>query len=273
MNEAETVKEMAEILRRAQSLRSPIPALRDVAGLDAGMRPELAYKVQQFNVDHALSNGRRVVGRKIGLTSLAVQKQIGVDQPDFGTLLDDMVYGDNEVVPMTKLLQPKVEGEIALVLSKDLPHLHTTWIDIVSATQYVLPAIEIVDSRIADWKIGFFDTVADNASSGLVVVGGTPRKLEGLDLRDCQMAMKMGNQVVSRGTGANCLGHPLNAAVWLARKMASLQQPLKAGDLILTGALGPMVAAKAGDRFEMQISGIGSVAVQFSEIKTGELYE
>lgn len=267
MHEAETVKTMAESLRRARSEHRPIPPLRDaVAERDASTRAELAYKVQQFNIDHALTGGRRVVGRKIGLTSLAVQKQIGVDQPDFGTLLDDMIYGDNDVVPMTRLLQPKVEGEIALVLSKDLPHVHTTWIDIVSATAYVLPAIEIVDSRIADWKIGFFDTVADNASSGLVVVGGTPRKLEGLDLRDCRMEMKLGDEVVSSGSGANCLGHPLNAAVWLARKMASLQQPLKAGDLILTGALGPMVAAKGGDRFEMQISGMGSVAAQFSEV-------
>lgn len=267
MHETGTVNTMAESLRSALSQRRPIPPLRDaVAQLDAGARAELAYKVQQFNIDHALAGGRRVVGRKIGLTSLAVQRQIGVDQPDFGTLLDDMIYGDNEIIPMTRLLQPKVEGEIALVLSKDLPHLHATWIDIVSATAYALPAIEIVDSRIADWKISFFDTVADNASSGLVVVGGTPRKLEGLDLRDCQMEMKMGDEVVSRGSGANCLGHPLNAAVWLARKMAGLQQPLKAGDLILTGALGPMVAAKGGDRFEMQISGMGSVAVQFSDV-------
>ncbi len=267
MHEDLMAKTMAERLQQAQSKRMPIPPLRDsVAELDAVARADLAYRVQQFNVDHALSQGRRVVGRKIGLTSLAVQNQIGVDQPDFGTLLDDMIYGDNEVVPMARLLQPKVEGEIALVLSKDLPHLHTTWIDIVSATAYVLPAIEIVDSRIADWKIGFFDTVADNASSGLVVVGGTPRKLEGLDLRDCQMEMKRGDEVVSRGAGFNCLGHPLNAAVWLARKMASLQQPLKAGDLILTGALGPMVAAKGGDRFEMQISGMGFVAAQFSDV-------
>jgi 2-keto-4-pentenoate hydratase len=267
MHEAEIVRTMAELLQRAQSERRPIAPLRDsIAELDAGARASLAYRVQQFNVDQALAHGRRVVGRKIGLTSLAVQKQIGVDQPDFGTLLDNMIYGDNEVVPMTRLLQPKVEGEIALVLSKDLPHLHTTCIDIVSATAYVLPAIEIVDSRIADWKIGFFDTVADNASSGLVVVGGTPRKLEGLDLRDCQMELKMGDERVSKGSGATCLGHPLNAAVWLARKMASLQQPLKAGDLILTGALGPMVAAKAGDRFEMQISGIGTVAAQFSDV-------
>lgn len=258
---------MAEALRRAQLEHRPIPPLREsVSELDVGKRAELAYKVQQFNIEHALSGGRRVVGRKIGLTSLAVQKQIGVDQPDFGTLLDDMIYGDNEVVPMTRLLQPKVEGEIALVLSRDLPHLHATWIDIVSATAYILPVIEIVDSRIADWKIGFFDTVADNASSGLVVVGGTPRKLQGLDLRGCQMEMKMGDEVVSSGSGANCLGHPLNAAVWLARKMASLQQPLKAGDLILTGALGPMVSAKGSDRFDLHISGIGSVAAQFSDV-------
>lgn len=260
------IERWAGQLRGAMRSRTPIKALRSEAeGMDEAGLAHAAYAVQQLNIAHAVAGGRRIVGRKIGLTSAAVQRQIGVQQPDFGTLLDDMIYGDNETVPISRLLQPKVEAEVALVLEKDLPLASTTILDVMQATAYALPAVEIVDSRIANWDIRFFDTVADNASSGLVVLGGTPKKLYGLDLRNCTMEMTLGGRQVSSGSGADCLGHPLNAAVWLARKMAALGQPLKAGDLILTGALGPMVAVSAGDVFEVGISGLGSVIARFSE--------
>lgn len=226
-----------------------------------------AYLVQSLSTATKLDGGRRIVGRKIGLTNPAVQQQLGVDQPDFGVLFDDMAFADADIVPAGQVLQPKVEAEIALVLSEDLAGEDLTEADLVAAIGSVQASIEIVGSRIANWQIGIVDTVADNGSSAAFVLGCEARELGDVDLAGCEMTMtrrRAGvSEVVSQGTGADCLGSPLIAARWLAAELARRGDALRRGDIILTGALGPMVEVVAGDRFDVEISGIGAVAVEF----------
>ncbi|MFP3643039.1 2-keto-4-pentenoate hydratase [Paraburkholderia sp. SIMBA_054] len=231
---------------------------------------DTAYAIQDTNTRFYESQGRRLVGRKIGLTSKVVQSQLGVDQPDFGMLFADMAAGEAEPIDVAKLHQPKIEAEVALILGEDLDIQTPTIADLIRATAYVLPALEIVGSRVANWDIRIFDTVADNASSGMFVLGGPARRIDDLDLRALQMTMRRehegvstGPNVVSTGSGAACLGHPLNAAVWLAGEVARRGRPLKAGDVVLTGALGPMVPVTAGDTFVAQLSGLGEVTAKF----------
>ncbi|MFF1445953.1 2-keto-4-pentenoate hydratase [Streptomyces sp. NPDC058295] len=222
-----------------------------------------AYAVQQLNVRRGQAAGRRVVGRRIGLTSTAVQRQLGADRPDFGALFADMAVPDGGEVPAGRLLQPKVEAEVALVLvlGRDLPHRACKVVDVLRTVDFALPALEIVDSRVRGWDISLVDTVADNASCGLYVLGATPVPLAAADLRTVPMTRD--GATVSEGTGADCLGSPLDAAVWLASALAERGDPLRAGDLVLTGALGPMTPAAPGDAFEAVIAGLGSVRVAF----------
>lgn len=236
------------------------PIRDDIAAGDVAA----AYAIQQANTDHWLKAGRRLVGRKIGLTAKAVQQQLGVDEPDFGMLFADMALGDGDEVGLSRVMQPKVEAEVALVLERDLAAPDCSVADLIGATAYALPAIEIVGSRIRNWDIRLVDTIADNASSGLFVLGAEPRRLEGLDLRLAGMCMERRGEPVSLGAGAACLGNPLNAAVWLARKMVAVGMPLSAGDVIMTGALGPMVAVAPGDVIDVRIGGLGSVRAVFA---------
>jgi len=262
MSEQNTI---AELLWDAQQRKEPCAPVRDrFEGKDDVAQTALAYSVQQVNIQRQVFAGRRIVGRKIGLTSLAVQKQLGVDRPDFGTLLDDMAVVDGEPIDTTRVLQPKVEAEIALVLEKDLVHERHTVADLIGATAYALAAIEVVASRIAGWNIRFVDTVADNASSGMFVLGTQPVPLSKLDLAGVSMRMTSGEDVVSQGTGAACLGNPLNAARWLADTLVQVGTPMRAGDVILTGALGPMVAVQAGQSYTAHIDGFAPVRAIFS---------
>jgi 2-keto-4-pentenoate hydratase len=221
-----------------------------------------AYRVAQRVVELSRPDVRRI-GRKIGLTSAAVQAQMGVDTPDFGVLLADMAYGDAEPIPAGVLLQPRVEAEVAFVLGRDLPERPVTTVDVLRATEYVVAAIEVVDSRIRDWDISIIDTVADNASSGLFVLGGAPRRLSDVDLRAVEMQLTSEGETVSAGNGAACLGHPVNAVVWLANAVASRGAPLQAGEVILSGSLGPLAVAEPGKEYEAVFAGLGSVRAQF----------
>lgn len=222
-----------------------------------------AYAVQAINTRYWLGEGRRVVGRKIGLTAEAVQKQLGVDRPDFGVLFEDMQIPDGGVLKAETVIQPKAEAEVALVLARDLDKADATPDDVLAAAESACAAIEIVDSRIADWKITFADTVADNGSSAFFVLGESFKPLAGLDLRTCGMAMEVNGKVVSLGAGVACLGHPLNAAAWLARTLAAAGEGLKAGDVILTGALGPMAVLTPGDMVGAEIGGLGKVGFSY----------
>jgi len=254
-------------LANAQETGVPCEPVRDLIGTDD---LDAAYAVQQGLVRARLDAGATVVGRKIGATSEAVQTQLGVDQPDFGYLLDDMdvsdaASGSGGPISMRTLLQPRVEAEVAFVLARDVDDDEITLESVRGAVEVALPALEIVDSRIADWRIGFTDTVADNASSGLFVVGGQGRTLDELEPKDVTMSLSINGEERSSGRGEACLGDPLEALRWLAVQAQRYDDPLRAGQVVLSGALGPFVPFAPGDKVEASISGFDTLCVEFEE--------
>ncbi|UOY03178.1 2-keto-4-pentenoate hydratase [Blastococcus sp. PRF04-17] len=257
----DVVTQAAERLQTAAQTGVPCVPVRDLIGTDD---VDLAYAVQQRLTDARLAGGARVVGRKIGLTSPAVQKQLGVDRPDFGVLFADMDVSDLPEVPSDRLLQPKTEAEIAFVLGADLADGPLDAEQVRGAVAYAVAALEIVDSRIAGWDITFGDTVADNASSGLFVLGERRLTLDEFEPVEVGMAMRLGGDLVSEGSGAACLGDPLNALAWLARTARDLGDPLRAGQVVLSGALGPMVATPPGSVVTADVGPLGSVSATFS---------
>ncbi|TKK91561.1 2-keto-4-pentenoate hydratase [Herbidospora galbida] len=259
------IRRAAQILRDAYDTGTPCPPLR------GDLLPEgdvaTAYAVQQAQVERWTAEGRRPVGAKIGLTNPVVQKALGVFQPDFGVLFADMAVPDGAEVAPGRVLQPRVEAEIAFVLGADLPHEQVTVVDVVRATDHLLPAIEIVGSRVANWDISIVDTVADNASSGLFVLGTSPRRVADVDLRLCGAVLEHDGEPVSVGAGAACLGNPAHAVAWLAGTLTRAGRPLRAGDVVLSGALGPMVPVTPGAAYEARISGLGSVRTCFGGLR------
>jgi 2-keto-4-pentenoate hydratase len=225
-----------------------------------------AYAVQSRLIEARVAAGERIVGRKVGLTNPAVQAQLNVSQPDFGTLLDEMACAEDEPIDIRRLLQPKIEAEVAFILARDLDQAETIMAsDVVAATRGVRAALEIVDSRVAGWDITIVDTIADNASSGLFVLGRDERPLTALDLAAVHMTLHRGDEVVSTGTGADCLGSPISAVAWLANTARDHGMPLRAGEIVLSGALGPMVPVLAGATYTADVVGLGTVTARFSD--------
>jgi 2-keto-4-pentenoate hydratase len=250
------IDEVAARLRCAERERRAIAPIRDEVGTI-----ETAYKIQQANVSGRLAAGHRLIGRKVGLTSRAVQRQLGVDQPDFGVLFDRMELSDGGRIELTELIQPRIEAEIAFLLARDLDRPSLSVRDVLSAMECVFPCLEIVDSRISNWDIGILDTVADNASSARFVVGATPRRLTDFDFIHCGMVLRENGEIKSLGTGAACLGNPIEAVRWLAQTLCSTDSPIRAGDIVLSGALGPMIPMQPGVHYTGTIANLGSVNI------------
>jgi 2-keto-4-pentenoate hydratase len=229
--------------------------------------PELtvkdAYMVQLGVMSRKVSEGRKVIGKKVGLTSVAMQKMLGVNEPDYGHLFDDMKIEDNSIIKTNELLSPKVEAEIGFILGEDLKGPKITYLDVLMATKYVMPTLEIIDSRIEEWKIQLVDTVADNGSSAKVVTGSQLTQIEGIDLRTVGMVLYKNGEMVATGAGAAALGHPAHAIAWLANKLSEFDITLKAGELILPGALSAALTVQKGDQISAHFGKLGSVSVIF----------
>ena len=224
---------------------------------------EDGYHIQERLIARRLGAGEKVVGKKIGVTSKAVMNMLGVGQPDFGWLLDGMIYNEGESIPIDTLIQPKAEGEIAFMLKQDLNGPGVTAADVLAATEGVMACFEIVDSRIENWKIKIQDTVADNASCGVFVLGDRLVDPRDVDLTTCGMILEKNGEIVGTGAGAATMASPVNAVAWLANTLGRLGIPLKAGEVILSGSLAAMVPVVTGDNLRVTIGGIGGCSVKF----------
>jgi 2-oxopent-4-enoate/cis-2-oxohex-4-enoate hydratase len=248
--------ELYSALRERQVV-SPLIA-RDLA-----LSIDDAYAISLNILARRLKDGERVVGKKIGVTSKAVQDMLGVHQPDFGFLTDRMRVDGEIDMRACGLIQPRAEAEIAFVLSHDLTGPGISPEDVLAATSAIAPCFEIVDSRIADWKIGIIDTIADNASCGVFALGEARADPRGFDLPSLRVTVTKNGRALSEGFGSAVQGSPLQAVAWLANTLGAYGVTLNAGDVILSGSLVPLEPAKAGDAFEMQLEGVGGCAIRF----------
>jgi 2-oxopent-4-enoate hydratase len=255
-------QELADELWEADRAAKPVPPLTD---RHADLAIEDAYAIQTINIERRTAAGERVIGRKVGLTSKPMQQLLGVDEPDFGVLTDEMLVEDGDLIQLSRLVQPRVEAELAFVMSRDLAGPGISAAVALDAIAGVLPAVEVVDSRVADWKIKLVDTVADNASSGLFVIGGRMRPVADLDLRLLGVAISRNGELLDTGAGAAILGNPARCVAWLANTLGSLGEGLRAGDIVLPGAVHKMVPVQAGDVFRAEYAHLGAVTVRFSK--------
>jgi 2-oxopent-4-enoate hydratase len=254
-------RDLADELWQADQTARPVAPLTD-------RYPDLAiadaYAIQTVNIDRRIAAGARIIGRKIGLTARPMQELLGVDEPDYGVLLDDMVVEDGDEIALSRLVQPRVEAELAFVMERELAGPGVTTANALAAIAGVLPAVEVVDSRVADWKIKLVDTVADNASSGLIVMGGTLRRVTDIDLRLLGVVVTRGGELLDTGAGAAALGNPARCVAWLANKLADFGATLRPGDVVLPGAVHRMVPVAPGDVFRADFAHLGGVTVRFS---------
>lgn len=226
---------------------------------------EDAYQISLRVLENRLHDGEKIVGKKIGLTSKAVQNMLGVGQPDFGFLTDAMVYSQGQTLPISEqLIQPRAEGEIAFVLKKPLQGPGVTNADVLAATECVMPCFEVVDSRVENWNIKIQDTVADNASCGVLILGDTAVSPREVDLRTCGMVVEKNGQIISTGAGAAALGTPVSCVAWLANTLGQFGIGLDAGEIILSGALVPLEPVQAGDFMQVSVGGMGQASVLFT---------
>lgn len=257
---AEGLHEAAKSLLASYASKQPLRPLRERF---PDLTIEDGYWIQQEQIKHWTANGARICGHKVGLSSTVMQRQMGVDQPDYGHLLDDMFILEHESIPWGRFLQPRVEPEIAFVLAKPLIGPGVTVADAVDAVKFVLPALELIDSRIQDWNISIVDTVADNASSGGVVLGGKPASLHDIDLRLTGCVLHCNGELIGTGAGAAVLDSPLNALVWLANTLGPLGVRLEPGYVVLPGSMTASVPAGPGDKFVLTVAGLGAVSATF----------
>jgi 2-oxopent-4-enoate/cis-2-oxohex-4-enoate hydratase len=259
--DANTIAALGDELYGAWKTATQISALTD---RHANMTIADAYSVQLHTINRRIGDGERVVGKKIGITAKAVMQMLNVDQPDFGHLLSGMTHGESETLDSKRFCQPRGEGEIAFILNKDLAGPGITGPEVLAATECVMPAFEIVDSRVTDWKIKIQDTVADNASAAAFVLGDKAVSARNVDLATCGMVLEKNGEIIGTGAGAATMGNPVNAVAWLANKLGELGIVLKAGEAILSGSLSIMFPISAGDVLRMSLNGVGSVSCRFS---------
>lgn len=239
--------------------------VQPVTELNPDLSIDEAYRIQLFTINEELKKGAKITGKKIGLTSKAMQESLGVEEPDYGHLLNTMEIPEGGVISFNKVLQPRVEAELAFILKKDLAGPNVSSFDVLNATEAIVPALEIVDSRIKDWKITLADTIADNASSGFYVLGDTVKRVTDIDLKQVGMNLYKNGNLLNTGVGAAALGDPAKCVAWLANKLAHFGITLKAGEVVLSGALSAAMPAQLGDQFSAKFSGLGKVTVSFSE--------